>query len=107
MTVSFWDVIWAVVMMGALAAACVMGGMLLGAAFVLRAQSNGYTPLMPPLRDKDTAAVNMDDFTQEVGRQDQVVIDDLVEKIFAQRAAEDPNNPARNANARMKEQMNE
>jgi len=89
---------------GTVLAFCVGGifslaGVVIGGLFVLRTKRDGYEPLMPPLRDKETVAYNMDDFEHE--REEQSV-DSAIENIFRERAKEDP---IVQANSRFKEQM--
>jgi len=77
-------------------------GSVIGSFFVLRTRRDGYEPLIPPLKTKEVAmeAHNMDDILSEAD------VTNEIEKIFSQRAEEDPNNPFSEANKRMKEQMN-
>jgi len=89
---------------GTVLAFCVGGvfsltGVVIGGLFVLRTKRDGYEPLVPPLRDTETKAYNLDEFEPE--QQDENV-DSSIEQIFRERTKEDP---IVQANNRFKEQM--
>ena len=98
MTINGWG---AMLMTGTLFVSAVVAlmGVALGGFLVLRARGNGYEPIIPPLRDKETTAVNLDDYAQESFSMEDV--DKEIEKIFKQRAEEDP---ILKASQRMREQ---
>lgn len=89
---------------GTVLAFCVGGifslvGVTIGGLFVLRTKRDGYEPLMPPLRDKETTAYNLDEFEQPAQGEN---IDSSIERILSERREEDP---AYQANTRFKEQL--
>jgi hypothetical protein len=80
-----------------------LAGVVIGGLFVLRTKRDGYEPLMPPLRDKETVAYNMDDFDKDQFNPDDYdPADSAIEQIFRERREEDP---IAQANSRFKEQM--
>ncbi len=88
-----------------------MVGVLIGGALVLRSRSNGFEPLLPPLRKGKTplTAVSMDDIESPFNGASVSGIEDLeadIERIFAKRMHDDPN-PVHAANAAFKDQMGE
>lgn len=101
MEFGYWDLVGGLILTFVLGAIFSLLGVALGGLFVLRASNGGYEPLLPPLRDKDEAAVNIDDLVKEDILDE--AVDAEIEKIFAQRSKEDP---AAKANSAMKEQMN-
>jgi hypothetical protein len=89
---SFWDFISAIILLMGMAALCPLFGVVLGGLFVLRAKGNGYEPILPPLRQEQEEALNLDDLMEGLGGVNPMEnIDSKLEDIFAQRAAEDPN----------------
>lgn len=107
MTFGFWDLIFAIILIVTTCGLLPLVGVIIGGLFVLRAKGSGYEPILPPLRDKDEGAINIDDIGSPMDNNETAVgMDDIVEKILQQRSEEDPNNPAKTANNRMKEQMN-
>lgn len=95
------------IVFGTVLAFCVGGvfsltGVVIGGLFVLRTKRDGYEPLMPPLREKDSVAVNLDDFDQGFNPDDYDPENSTIEQIFRERREEDP---AYKANMRFKEQL--
>lgn len=104
MVFTYWDMVLGNLLMFAVGAGFSLFGVFIGGFFVLRAKGNGYEPIIPPLRDRDTGAMNLDDFAAQP-EEVEVNFDDAIEKIFKQRTAEEVNTPADAANDRMKGQM--
>lgn len=103
MDLTYWDVVFGLVLTLCLGSFFSLVGVVVGGLFVFRTKRDAYEPLLPPLKDtKETVAVNIDDFEEELPL-DNEALDSEIEKILTQRKAEDPIN---NANSKMKEQMN-
>ncbi|MCK5849607.1 MAG: hypothetical protein KAH23_01735 [Kiritimatiellae bacterium] len=103
MVFEFWDLIWAVILFLIIGGLFPLLGVVIGAIFVLRARTNGYEPILGPLRQQPESVVNMDDIFQEEEPGGMSEFD----KVFQTMAEEDLKDIASKQNARMKEQMGE
>lgn len=101
-----WSLGSLIIMATVVGAAAGLLGSAIGSFFVLRTKRDGYEPLFPPLRgrEENKVAHNIDDF-EVPNNLTENDINSEIEKIFAERADNDPNNPINSANSRMKEQM--
>jgi len=109
---SFWDIIWAVILMIVVCGILPLLGVCLGGVFVMRTRFGAYDPLLPPFSKTEVATPkNIDDidvkYEDEVRHSAPLDLDELnqeIESIFSQRADEDPNNPVKKAHASFKNQ---
>lgn len=100
---TYWDLVLGSALMFVISGLFVLLGVIIGGLFVLRTKRDAYEPLLMPLKAKEEeAAYNVDDFRVE---QEEVNVNDVMEKIFQERAEEAQNDPSSQANSRMKEQM--
>lgn len=88
MVFTFWDLIWSVVIFMVLGCVFPLIGVCMGGIFVLRAKGGAYEPLLPKLREDDNRTAYNDD-----GMEETIDPHKIIEDVFAERAAEDPNRP--------------
>ena len=88
-TVSYSSLVFGATLLFFCGALFSLVGVGLGGLLVLRARGNGYEPIIPPMRDRDEEAVNLDDFSEHE-QEEPEDMDQQIERILSQRAAEDP-----------------
>ena len=106
MIITFWSLSISAFLMFFTGAAFSLIGVGIGGMLVLRSRGGAYEPIFPPLKAKEEVAVNLDGFDEVP--QNSLTAEDLnaeFEKMFTERAEEAENNPIKQANAKMKEQM--